>query len=281
MVLLTTSCGVDKKVNRFFNQVKSVPDKLTDIFDIDMSIGNFRLLATDEPFTYDRIKSAHIVFSKLEVKDISGSFHPGPNREMELDLAKLRNGRYTIMADFNLPPGEYVEIKLHVKEASIILSNDKKVDVLVPKSATEGFSVSFPMKLIVSDKGSNDFLIDFNLAKTFLPRGDLTDLDKVTAFDFVPLTRLSNLHTAGAVGGKILSSDKTALVGALIEINHDKWSASALSEGEGYFAIIGLPDGKYEAKVSAPGHIEQKNISVKVEEGKVTPFGTILIKNTL
>jgi len=152
MVLLTTSCGVDKKVNRFFNQLKSVPDKLTDIFDIDMSIGNFRLIATDEPFTYDRIKAAHIVFSKLEVKDISGTFHPGPNREMALDLANLRNGRFSIMADFNLPPGEYVEIKLFVKEASIILKNDKKIDIAVPKEAIDGFSVSFPVKLSVSVK---------------------------------------------------------------------------------------------------------------------------------
>lgn len=268
-------------MNRFIKQVQSVPDKLTDIFSIDMSIGNFRLIATDEPFTYDRIKAARIVFSKLEVKDISGNFHPGPNREMALDLATLRNGRFTIMADFDLPPGEYQEIKLYVKEASITLKNDKKFEVDVPQGAKEGFMVAFPAKLVVSKKGTNDFLIDFNLSKTFLPRGDLTDLDKVTGFDFFPVTRLSNLHTAGGVGGKILSSDKTGVVGALIEINHEQWSASAITEVEGYFAIIGLPAGEYKAKVSAPGHLEQSSISVKVEERKITPFGTILIKNAL
>lgn len=245
--------------------------------------GNFRLIATDAPFQYADVTSAKVTVDKIEAEDVNEVRKVVKDTPMTIDLVQLRNGLVTTMVDLNLSPGQYKKIILTVSNGSIGLKDGSNTNLKNPSSEIK---VSIKPEITVSSSMSTDVILDFDLSKSFVLRGnDLSD-----GFNFKPVLRAANLITAGTVAGKVLSDKETAdtgddvaLEGALVTISQDGSSVStALTGAHGNFKVVGLSAGDYSVVISHPHHSASQSSSFSIAAGNVTSVGeTLLVKTPI
>jgi hypothetical protein len=204
---------------------------------------------------------------------------------MTLDLVKLKNGMVTTLADMDLPPGKYDLIQLYVSSANVELTSGKTFDLMVPSGAQTGVKVFIDPNINVTTKVSTDLLIDFDLSRSFIPIGNPQSVNGITGFNFFPVIRAANLTTSGSISGKVLSdqgtptdiSDDKGLAGAIIEITKDVLISTAVSDEDGSFKVIGLPEGDYSIVIKAEGHTNSETVSSSVVAGNVKSLDDILL----
>lgn len=272
LALLLSACGKDVP--------PSTVGQIVSIENLGSAQGNFRLIATDAPFQYADVTSAKVTVDKIEAEDVNEVRKVVKDTPMTIDLVQLRNGLVTAMVDLNLSPGQYKKIILTVSNGSIGLKDGSNTNLKNPSSEIK---VSIKPEITVSSSMSTDVILDFDLSKSFVLRGnDLSD-----GFNFKPVLRAANLTTAGTVSGKVLSDKETAdlgddvaLEGAIVTISQDGSSVStALTGADGKFKVVGLPAGEYSFVVSHPLHSSSQSSSFSIAAGNVTSAGdTLLVK---
>lgn len=246
--------------------------------------GNFRLVATDAPFTYDLISSAKITIALIKVRKTDGTYTTVSELPKTIDLVTLKNGMVSSLSDITIPPGQYDLVQLHIASASIDMKDGRHFDMTVPSGAQTGLKVFVNPSINVSTQVSTDLLLDFDLSRSFLPLGNLRDPQSITGFNFMPVIRASNLTTAGTVSGKVLSdlgtqdvSDDVPLAGAIVEVKQGAVSSTAVTEVDGSFKVIGLAEGDYNLSVSAEEHNSKDSVTISIVAGNVTSAGDSLL----
>lgn len=264
---------------------KTLESPLSSSSILSPATGNFRLVATDAPFTYDTITSAKITLNKIVVRQSGGSFTTVMDKSVTLDLVNLKNGLMSTLADLTIAPGQYDMIQLHVSSASVDLKNGKHFDLNVPSGAQTGVKVFLSPVINVVSQVSTDLLLDFDLSRSFLPLGNTASPNGITGFNFFPVIRAANLTTAGSISGKVLSDNGTSDVGddlpfggAIVEVKQGTTSSTAVTGEDGVYKIIGLPAGDYEVSISAEAHTSSSSLQTSVAAGNLSSLADVLLK---
>ncbi len=280
LLLGALGCGLEK-VPRFVKSLRS-----TDPYTLKLSSGNFRLTVTDAPFSYDLIRSAFLTISKVEVRTATGESRSILSSPKSFDLIPLRYGRVLVLASDKLPAGSYSEVKLSFSTATVVLTNGKRFELRVPAGASSGVTVPTRPAITVTDDTTADLLVDIDLSRTFLPLGDTSDVEGVTGFTFFPVLRSADVATCGALGGQvfsnrgtILGTDDVPLAGVIAELTTGSQSITAVSEEDGVFQFLCLPEGTYSLKYKASGHRDSTPVSVEIRADELTTNSGTLIKD--
>lgn len=231
----------------------------------DSESGSLRILATDAPFDFEGVASAKLTVESIKLRQASGNSITVMNKEVTLDLLQLRNGLVDTLADIELPAGAYDEIMLIISSASVDLKDGKHFDLKVPSGAQSGLKVFVSPDLVVTSGLSHDVLLDFDLSRSFVAQGPAND---IKGFNFKPVIRAVNLSKAGTISGIVLDMNEMALQGTTVTVTKDdQVVATAITEEDGSFKILGLPEGTYAVEAEKEGYNSLKIGAVSVTVG--------------
>ena len=192
-------------------------------------------------------------------------------REIEVNLLELINGNTETLVDTFVPVGTYDLIRVYVKGVSIVLTDGTIYDLKVPSGEQTGIKVFIKPGIVVNGGLSADLILDFDVSKSFIPKGNRKDFSGITGFNFKPVIKACNKSTSGTLSGliytvqeatELVEETPTRLGGAQIEIyevgtiNTSTSSITSTSslEDTGAYKVMGLTAGTYDVVVMLEGY---------------------------
>ena len=261
--------------------------------DSQNELGKLTVQLTDAPFPHDLVAEANVTIFKVdarnkgskmdmddesvsndEMEDESDSsdeendnspFVTLMEEKIEVNLLELINGNTETLVNTFVPVGTYDLIRVYVKGVSIVLTDGTIYDLKVPSGEQTGIKVFIKPGLVVSGGLSADLILDFDVSKSFIPKGNRKDFSGITGFNFKPVIKACNKSTSGTLSGLIYTVQQApdaqeetqiGLGGAQIEIYEAGTINTSTSSVEttGAYKIMGLTAGTYDVVVTLEGY---------------------------
>jgi len=252
--------------------------------------GNLVIKLTDAPFPIDMIDAATVSISKVEIRKVCDCEEEGYpfitlaefDPPVDFNLLELRNGVTADLVDMEIEPGNYDLIRLYVDNAGLKVKDGEDYHLKVPSGAQTGIKVFVEPDLHVAGGLTADVLLDFNVERSFILRGNMNSPAGIKGFNFKPVIRAVNNTTAGTVEGMVINSD-TALENAyvLMEqiVDQDTFEITSASTDEnGYYAMPGIPAGLYTLSATLTDFDTVTVDGLEIEAGNLTVQDFILTK---
>ena len=257
--------------------------------------GRLSVRLTDAPFPFDLVAEANVTIFKIEARLQSNEMNEDSptdddiddenntpfvvlmEEEVPVNLLELTNGVTTQMADIEIPTGSYDLVRVFVRGVNIVLTDGRVFDLKVPSGEQSGIKVFIKPSITVVDGLSSDLLLDFDVSRSFVPKGNIKKVDGINGFNFKPVIKASNMSTAGTLAGNvsgIMENMAIPLEGAQISIiAADTVNTTAFSDIDGNYMIMGLEGGTYKALTELNGYASDSiNIQINVANTTVQDF---------
>lgn len=240
--------------------------------------GKVNVLLTDAPFPADQVAEANVVIDRIEIRkggsEDSVQFYVISDEQQEFNLLDLRNGVTAHIGDADLEPGVYDQLRLHVVESNIVLNDEANTvfDMKIPSGSSSGLKINITNGLEVTGGSTSTLILDFDVSKSFVVQGNPNTPAGIKGFIFKPVIRATVKDIAGSIEGTVIDSTaKTPLVNVPVEVLQDTLViSSALTNEQGYYAVIGLLPGNYWVRANAEGYQEFEATDVAVKEQEKT-----------
>lgn len=245
--------------------------------------GNLVVKITDDPFNISYIESATITITKVEIRK-SGDFSENPfivlsEDSVTLDLLQLRNGVTAELLNLEIPKGDYDLIRLYVDQASLKIKDQPVAyTVKVPSGKQTGIKIFISPSISVGDGLTSELLLDFDLSRSFVMRGNMDHSAGVNGFIFKPCIRATNNSTAGRIEGVVKDTSDLKVANAKIWIEQDTVLSTAFADTLGYYAFLGIPAGSYSIFATAESYDTVSYTGINVLAGNRTIQNFILTK---
>ncbi|WP_036385664.1 DUF4382 domain-containing protein [Muricauda sp. MAR_2010_75] len=242
--------------------------------------GRMTVQLTDAPFPFDMVAEANVTVFKVDARlkdsedeemddDDESSFVALMEEEISVNLLDLTNGVTEELADVEVPAGTYDLVRVHVRGVNVVLTDDRTFDLDVPSGAQTGIKIFIDPGLTVAGGLSSDLLLDFDVSRSFVAKGNLNSVDGITGFNFKPVIKASNLSTAGTLSGTVTTmegEETVVLEDAQISIldADDEPITSGATNIDGNYAIMGLEAGTYKAFASLTGYVNSDTLEVNI-----------------
>jgi predicted small secreted protein len=213
--------------------------------------GKLILKITDAPFRINQIDSATVTITKIELRKadetVNNPFIVLMEDTIKCDLLQLRNGAVQELLNMDIPQGSYDLVRLYVEEAGLKLKDHPDgFKVKVPSGKQTGIKVFIAPAIRISGGLTTELLLDFDLSRSFVMRGNLDHTAKINGFIFKPCIRAVNNSTAGSVAGMVSDTSGAIVGNAEVWIQKDTVLATAFTDTlMGHYAFIGVPAGSY------------------------------------
>jgi len=250
----------------------------------DNSPGRLVIKVTDAPFPIDLIESASVTITKVEIREASDELNEEnpfivlSEDTQTFDLIDLRNGVVDELLDIEIPQGKYDLIRLYVDQADLKIKDGGNFNVIVPSGQQTGIKVFINPGLVVEGGLTSELLLDFDLSKSFVLRGNLNHRSGINGFIFKPVIRVVNNSTAGRLEGMVTDTVKVKIKEASVWIKQDTIIATTIADTLGHYAIIGIPAGIYSVFAAKENYDTVKVEGVKIVEGNRTILNLVLPK---
>lgn len=241
----------------------------------DNETGRLVIKVTDDPFNISYVESATVTITKVEIRK-AGENEGSPfmvlwEDMVTLDLSKLRNGVTEELLSLDIPAGNYDLIRLYVDQASLkIKDQPSSYEVKVPSGKQTGIKIFISPGLIVEGGLTSELLLDFDLSRSFVMRGNLKHSAGVNGFIFKPCIRATNISTAGRIEGLVTDTAKVKIVNAKVWVKQDTVMATSFTDTLGHYAFIGIPAGTYSIFANKENYDTVGYGGIKVIEGNRT-----------
>ena len=240
--------------------------------------GIVRVMMTDAPFPIGMVSEANVSVTRIEMRakgsDNDSAFRLLSDVDTVLNLMDLQNGVIATLGEVEMPAGEYDEVRIITGDAEIILTDARSFDLKVPSGSQTGIKVKLNPGIVVEDGQTSDVLLDYDLSKSFVVKGNPSKVEGINGFNFKPVIRAVASAEAGRVEGNVTNGDdNTPIAGAYVVLTEEGSGGAvyeAYTDATGFFALIGLPVGSYTLEVSADGFENGIQSGVTVEAGKGT-----------
>ncbi len=239
--------------------------------------GNGRIVVkvTDDPFNISYVESATVTITKVEIRkkgDQEGRpFMILSEEPRTFNLLELRNGITEELLNLEIPQGSYDLIRLYVDEASLKLKGQTgEFKVKVPGGSQTGIKIFIKPYLKVEGGLTSEVILDFDLARSFVMKGNLNHAGGINGFNFKPVIRATNNSTAGRVEGKVTDTLNVKIVNAKVWISQDTIVSSAFTDTLGRYAFIGVPAGTYSVSAVMEKYDTLSFSGIKVIAGNKT-----------
>ena len=222
---------------------------------------------TDAPFPFDMVDSTTVRLDSVTVHRVSqdggSGFMTIDRTPRTIDLLDLQNGVTDTLASVELPIGTIDQIRLHVGEATVYLTDDRQFVLDIPSGHASGIKV-FPVPPIqVVTDVTSELLLDFDVSQSFraIPSAP-GHVSEIQSFAFDPVLRVGNLSTAGSISGSVFDDagtpddplDDQPLENAAVTVFDSGIEVTSTSTNAlGDYTIMGLIAGAYTVVASATG----------------------------
>jgi len=258
--------------------VASCEDNVNDDLMPGADTGKLTVRMTDAPLNIDLVDEANVTITKIEARqvveeaeeDTGNPFITLYNQTETYNLLELRNGVTETLVDMEIPTGDYDLIRLYVDEASLTLTNGQTYDVKVPSGQSTGIKVFIDPEIQVEGGLTSELLLDFDVSKSFVMKGNLNTPAGVKGFNFKPVIRAVNKTTAGRIDGMVTDTADAALNEAAVWIEKDTVITTTYSDSTGSYAILGIKEGTYDMYAAKDGYDTLKVSGVEVTAGNKT-----------
>ena len=246
--------------------------------------GRLVVKVTDAPFPIDLIDSAAVTITKVEIRKAGDGISDGNpfmvifEDTVTLNLVELQNGIVDELLDIEIPQGKYDLVRLYVDNASLKIKDGDSYNVKVPSGQLTGIKIFIEPALNVEGGLTSDLLLDFDLSRSFVMRGNLNKPSDFKGFIFKPVIRAVNNSTAGSIAGMVTDTAKVKIKSASVWVKQDTVIATAIADTMGYYAFVGLPAGTYSIYATKENYDTAGFSGVKVVEGNLTVQNFILKK---
>jgi hypothetical protein len=242
----------------------------------DNGNGNLLIKVTDAPFPIDMIESAMVTITKVEIRK-AGDGIPDGNPFIVLfedtvtfDLLDLRNGVTEELLDMEIPAGKYNLLRLYVEEATLKIKDGDTYNVKVPSGQQTGIKIFVRPEFYVTGGLTTELLLDFDLSRSFVVRGNFDSPHGINGFIFKPVIRAVNNSTAGRMVGMVTDTSKVKIKSASVWVKQDTIVATTLTDTLGHYALIGLPAGKYSVFATKENYDTVSYSDIDVTAGNLT-----------
>jgi len=219
-------------------------------YDTTSGPGRLSVKITDDPFNISYVESATVTITKIELRK-TGDLTENPfvvlsEDSVTVDLIKLRNGLTEELINLEIPQGNYDLVRLYIQESSLKIRDQADPFCLkIPSGKQTGIKVFISPELTVEGGLTAELLLDFDLSKSFVMRGNLRHAAGVNGFIFKPCIRATNNSTAGRIEGFVRDTSMVKVANAKVWVQKDTVIATAFADTLGHYAFIGIPSGTY------------------------------------
>ena len=259
--------------------VASCEDNMNDDLSPGADTGKLTVTMTDAPLNIDLVEEANVTITKIEARqvveeeaeaDTGNPFITLYNQTETYNLLELRNGVTETLVDMEIPTGDYDLIRLYVDEASLTLTNGQTYDVKVPSGSETGIKVFIDPEIQVEGGLTSELLLDFDVSKSFVMKGNLNTPAGVNGFNFKPVIRAVNQTTAGRISGMVTDTSEAVINEAAVWLEKDSVITTTYSDTTGSYAILGVKEGSYDVYAAKEGYDTLKVSGVEVTAGNQT-----------
>jgi hypothetical protein len=260
-------------------------------------VGTISIRLTDAPFPTDLIAEANVTIYKIEARTIgdedyeeeydneNGQGGEGEEEnaylllmeeEITVNLLDLTNGVTENLVNAEIPSGVYDRFRVYVKGVNVVMNDEANTtfDLKVPSGEQSGIKIMIKPPLVVTNGLSADLLFDFDVCKSFVPRGNIKNPENFNGFNFKPVIKVSNLTTTGTAFGAISTLEGESAIpvgGAQVSVlQNGEEIRTTFSDDSGGYMIMGLEAGSYDISVDANGFLGQTAENVLVDAGNRT-----------
>lgn len=249
----------------------------------DDGAGKLVIKVTDDPFNISYVESATVKISKVEIRKAGdhdeSKFLLLSEDTVTFDLLELRNGVTADLLNLDVPQGSYDLIRLYVEEASLKLKNNAEAfTVKVPSGHQSGIKIFIRPAIRVEGGLSSELLLDFDLSKSFVMRGNMAHSMGVTGFIFKPCIRAVDISSAGRITGMVMDTADVKITNARVWIAQDTIISTAFTDTLGHYAFIGIPSGIYRMLATKEGYDTLSFEKINVYSGNRTVQNFVLKK---
>ncbi len=227
--------------------------------------GNVHVQITDAPFPAHLVDAAYMTVTRIEARDPqleedseSGRFVTLFEGEQTIDVTKLTNGMTQSMGITEVPVGTYDQVRLYVTDASVELSDGSSYEVKVPSGEQTGIKIKIRPGLTVTGELTSELLLDVDLSRSFVLRGDPNNPDSANGLIFKPVVRAANMSTTGTLAGYVTCQTPEPgepVEGAQISLYAaDTLYTSAMTDATGGYKIMGIEAGTFRVVAEKEGY---------------------------
>lgn len=244
--------------------------------------GQLKVHLTDAPFPTDLVAEANVTIDKIEIRKASEDegypFITLTEEKMSFNLLELTNGVTASLVDLEVDAGSYDLVRLYVSEASVILSDGTEYGLSVPSGAQTGIKIFIAPALQVAGGLTTELLLDFDVSKSFIVKGDITSSEEIEGFIFKPVIKASNLSVAGKLKGIVSDTSGVSIDGAQVSIiATDTVYTTTFSNEMGSYEIPGIDADPYSVEYAKEGYHPATIEDVVIVEGNATTLNVKLI----
>ncbi|TLF44343.1 DUF4382 domain-containing protein [Maribacter aurantiacus] len=283
------------KTNLIFTLLACTLFLTTSCFDDSPNLnetGRLRVQMVDAPFPFDQVTEANVTVFKIDARlkegeiiteddeatdedaeEMDAPFVVLMEEEIPLNLLDLVNGTTASLADLEVPAGTYDLVRVYVKGINVVLTDGTEYDLKVPSGAQTGIKVFINPGLTVVGGLSADLLLDFDVSKSFVAKGNTKIAGGINGFNFKPVIKASNMSTAGTLKGNVstlVEETPLGLEGALVEIFNETDTLTTFSDIDGNYIIMGIPAGSYRITAGLETYVQSDTLSAEVNAANST-----------
>lgn len=237
--------------------------------------GKLSIIITDDPFNISYVESATITITKVEIRK-AGETNGNPfivlsEDSVTLDISKLRNGITRELLNLKIPQGNYDLIRLYVDHAGLKIKDQPVAfKVKVPSGKQTGIKIFISPSIRVDGGLTSELILDFDLSRSFVMRGNMAHSAGVNGFIFKPCIKATNNSTAGRIEGIVTDSSNVRIADAKIWVKQDTIMATSFADSTGHYAFLGVPADIYSIFATKENYDTVAYSGIKVVSGNRT-----------
>ena len=228
--------------------------------------GTISVELTDAPFPYDFVSEANVTIFKIDARLKGGeetedesNFITLYEGDMTVNLLELTNGITASMGETEVPVGTYDLVRVYVNNGAVLLSDGVSYDLKVPSGEKTGIKVFVTPGIEVVSNLTSDLLLDFDVHKSFEPKGNINAVTEIIGFNFTPVIRAANMSTAGSLSGMVTSTINdisTPIEGVTVSVlSGETIVATTFTDATGGYKFLGLDAATYTVNAEAMNYI--------------------------
>lgn len=256
-----------------------------DSLNLNGTTGILRVQMVDAPFPFDQVAEANVTVFKIDarLKDGDDMVEDQENleetdttdspfvvlmeEEIPLNLLELVNGTAATMSNLEVPVGTYDLVRVYVRGVNVVLNDGTEYDLKVPSGAQTGIKVFITPGLTVVGGLSSDLLLDFDVSRSFIVKGNAKKVGGINGFNFKPVIKASNMSIAGTLAGNVSSlvdDSLNGLDGAQVKVFNETDTTTTFTDVDGNYMIMGLLAGGYRSVAELDGYMASDTMDIEI-----------------
>ena len=234
-----------------------------------------RVLLTDAPIDY--VESAMVDIGSVELVPADGGAHivlSDDGTDGPVNLLELQNSATMLLADADIEPGSYSQLRLVVESASVQLisgytfgNGDGAMELKVPSGAQTGIKLNLrggadgdgPLEI---PSGESVLVVDFDVSRSFVFQGNPETPAGIKSMSFKPTLRVVVQDVAGSISGTVSTAvadtrvDSLTVTAAPVDEGdleeYQTQTATTMTAEDGSYTLWFLVPGTYAVTVTPP-----------------------------